>query len=124
MPPKMPLSDSERKLFVEWIDLGAQWSNRPSPEDVASDFRLRISDFRLPTSDLAVRPPQWALPNPQPLPGLAIRIPQPPSGLANPHSAFRNPQFTTDAEVGESAIRNPHSAIKEPVSARAAEKEK
>ncbi|NQT84441.1 hypothetical protein HQ563_15565 [bacterium] len=37
MPPNGPLSDSERKLFLEWIDLGAQWSNRPSPEDVAKD---------------------------------------------------------------------------------------
>jgi len=37
MPPDGPLSDSERKLFVEWIDLGAQFINRPAPEDVARD---------------------------------------------------------------------------------------
>jgi hypothetical protein len=34
MPPRAPLSDSEGNLFVEWIDLGAQWNNRPSPADV------------------------------------------------------------------------------------------
>ena len=27
MPPDKPLSDEERKIFVEWIDLGAQWDN-------------------------------------------------------------------------------------------------
>lgn len=25
MPPKMPLSDEERRMFVEWVDLGARW---------------------------------------------------------------------------------------------------
>jgi hypothetical protein len=28
MPPDKPLSNEERKKFVEWIDLGAQWDNR------------------------------------------------------------------------------------------------
>ncbi len=37
MPPKSPLSDTERKLFIKWIDLGAQWNNRPLPEDVAKE---------------------------------------------------------------------------------------
>ena len=27
MPPDKPLPDEERKTFVEWIDLGAQWDN-------------------------------------------------------------------------------------------------
>jgi len=27
MPPKQALSDAEKKLFVEWVDLGAQWDN-------------------------------------------------------------------------------------------------
>lgn len=36
MPPLAPLSDAERKTFIEWIDLGAQWDNRPSPEDIAA----------------------------------------------------------------------------------------
>jgi hypothetical protein len=35
MPPEVPLSDAERRLFIEWIDLGAQWNNRAAPEDVA-----------------------------------------------------------------------------------------
>jgi len=37
MPPEGPLSDSERRLFIEWIDLGAQWNNRVSLEDVARE---------------------------------------------------------------------------------------
>jgi hypothetical protein len=37
MPPEAPLNDSERTLFVEWIDLGAQWNNRPRREDVAKE---------------------------------------------------------------------------------------
>ncbi len=38
MPPKAPLSDAERKLFIEWVDLGAQWSNRAGgAEDVAKE---------------------------------------------------------------------------------------
>ena len=37
MPLTGQLTDSERRLFVEWIDLGAQWSNRPPPDDVARD---------------------------------------------------------------------------------------
>ncbi len=28
MPPNNPLPDAERKTFVEWIDIGAQWDNR------------------------------------------------------------------------------------------------
>lgn len=27
MPPNVPLSDTDRQAFVEWIDLGAQWDN-------------------------------------------------------------------------------------------------
>lgn len=27
MPPKMPLSDEERRAFVEWVDLGARWDD-------------------------------------------------------------------------------------------------
>jgi hypothetical protein len=38
MPPNAPLSKAERNLFIEWIDLGAQWSNRPSPDDLAKPF--------------------------------------------------------------------------------------
>jgi cytochrome c2 len=32
MPPKKPLSDAEKKLFVEWVDLGAQWDNIPGED--------------------------------------------------------------------------------------------
>ena len=32
MPPGKPLSDDERRLFAEWIDLGAQWDNIPGPD--------------------------------------------------------------------------------------------
>ncbi|MDP2896471.1 MAG: hypothetical protein Q8Q12_07910, partial [bacterium] len=35
MPPEAPLSDAERRLFIEWIDIGAQWNNRAAPEDAA-----------------------------------------------------------------------------------------
>jgi hypothetical protein len=34
-----PLSDAERKTFIEWIDLGALWDNRPTPEEVAEKAR-------------------------------------------------------------------------------------
>jgi hypothetical protein len=37
MPPGAPLNESERNLFIEWIDLGAQWNNRPRPEDIAKE---------------------------------------------------------------------------------------
>lgn len=29
MPPDVPLSEAERRIFVEWIDLGARWDNLP-----------------------------------------------------------------------------------------------
>ena len=32
MPPRYPLSDAEKMLFVEWIDLGAQWDNIPGED--------------------------------------------------------------------------------------------
>ena len=32
MPPKKPLPAAERKLFVEWVDLGAQWDNIPGED--------------------------------------------------------------------------------------------
>jgi hypothetical protein len=32
MPPRNPLSDEEKMLFVEWIDLGAQWDNIPGED--------------------------------------------------------------------------------------------
>ncbi len=32
MPPKGPLPEAERKLFVEWVDLGAQWDNIPGED--------------------------------------------------------------------------------------------
>ena len=31
MPDDHPLSDEERKTFVEWIDIGARWDNHPEP---------------------------------------------------------------------------------------------
>ncbi|MBC8373818.1 MAG: hypothetical protein H8E53_09520, partial [Planctomycetes bacterium] len=34
MPPKTPLTDAEKKLFVEWVDLGAQWDNIPGEDDL------------------------------------------------------------------------------------------
>lgn len=37
MPPEVPLSDAERRLFLEWIDIGAQWNNRTAPEDAAPE---------------------------------------------------------------------------------------
>ena len=40
MPPEVPLSDAERRLFIEWIDLGAQWNNRAAPEDAAPKLSL------------------------------------------------------------------------------------
>jgi cytochrome c553 len=32
MPPRGALSDVEKMLFVEWVDLGAQWDNIPSED--------------------------------------------------------------------------------------------
>jgi hypothetical protein len=32
MPPRDTLSDAEKMLFVEWIDLGAQWDNIPGED--------------------------------------------------------------------------------------------
>jgi len=36
MPPKEeePLTAAEKKLFVEWVDLGAQWDNMPGEDDL------------------------------------------------------------------------------------------
>ncbi len=34
MPPGKPLSDEEKRLFVEWVDLGAQWDNIPGEDDL------------------------------------------------------------------------------------------
>jgi len=34
MPPGKPLSDAEKKRFVEWIDLGAQWDNILAEDDL------------------------------------------------------------------------------------------
>jgi len=34
MPPGKPLTDAEKKLFVEWVDLGAQWDNIPAEDDL------------------------------------------------------------------------------------------
>lgn len=34
MPPGKPLTDAEKKLFVEWVDLGAQWDNIPGEDDL------------------------------------------------------------------------------------------
>jgi len=34
MPPAEPLSDAEKTLFVEWVDLGAQWDNIPAEDDL------------------------------------------------------------------------------------------
>jgi len=34
MPPGEPLSEAEKRLFVEWIDLGAQWDNIPREDDL------------------------------------------------------------------------------------------
>ena len=34
MPPPRPLTDAEKKLFVEWVDLGAQWDNLPGEDDL------------------------------------------------------------------------------------------
>jgi cytochrome c553 len=34
MPPGRPLSDAEKMLFVEWVDLGAQWDNIPGEDDL------------------------------------------------------------------------------------------
>ena len=34
MPPGKPLSEAEKKLFVEWIDIGAQWDNIPGEDDL------------------------------------------------------------------------------------------
>lgn len=33
MPPNEPLTDAEKKLFVEWVDLGAQWDNIPDKDE-------------------------------------------------------------------------------------------
>jgi hypothetical protein len=32
MPPRNPLTDAEKMLFVEWVDLGAQWDNIPGED--------------------------------------------------------------------------------------------
>jgi hypothetical protein len=32
MPPGQPLTDAEKKLFVEWVDIGAQWDNLPGED--------------------------------------------------------------------------------------------
>jgi len=32
MPPEKPLTEAEKKLFVEWIDIGAQWDNIPGED--------------------------------------------------------------------------------------------
>ena len=32
MPPGMPLTDAEKKLFVEWVDIGGQWDNIPGED--------------------------------------------------------------------------------------------
>jgi len=34
MPPGSPLSEMEKQLFVEWVDLGAQWDNIPGEDDL------------------------------------------------------------------------------------------
>jgi len=34
MPPGKPLTDAEKKLFVEWVDIGAQWDNIPGEDDL------------------------------------------------------------------------------------------
>jgi len=34
MPPGKPLTDAEKKLFVEWVDIGAQWDNIPGEDNL------------------------------------------------------------------------------------------
>ena len=34
MPPGKTLTDAEKTLFVEWVDLGAQWDNIPAEDDL------------------------------------------------------------------------------------------
>ena len=34
MPPGRSLSDAEKMLFVEWVDLGAQWDNIPGEDEL------------------------------------------------------------------------------------------
>ena len=34
MPPGKPLSDADKKRFVEWVDLGAQWDNIVAEDDL------------------------------------------------------------------------------------------
>jgi hypothetical protein len=34
MPPGKGLPAAERKLFVEWVDVGAQWDNLPGEDDL------------------------------------------------------------------------------------------
>ncbi|NOZ20929.1 MAG: hypothetical protein GXP25_07540 [Planctomycetes bacterium] len=34
MPPNKPLTEAEKRLFVEWVDIGAQWDNIPAEDDL------------------------------------------------------------------------------------------
>ncbi|MEW6359208.1 MAG: hypothetical protein AB1696_22935 [Planctomycetota bacterium] len=34
MPPDKSLTDAEKRLFVEWVDIGAQWDNIPAEDDL------------------------------------------------------------------------------------------
>ena len=53
MPPDRPLTDAEKTLFVEWVDLGAQWDNIPGEDDlpgydsVQSDRLAKEAEKRL-----------------------------------------------------------------------------
>ena len=58
MPPNKPLTPAEKKLFVEWIDLGAQWDNILGEDnlpgyDADQSRRMAQEAMRLVSNEIA-----------------------------------------------------------------------
>ncbi len=56
MPPGKPLSDAEKKLFVEWIDIGAQWDNLRGDDDLPGYDAAHSRKLAVEANKLVARP--------------------------------------------------------------------
>ncbi|MBT3200039.1 MAG: hypothetical protein HN350_08980 [Phycisphaerales bacterium] len=56
MPPKQALSDAEKKLFVEWVDLGAQWDNIPGEDKLPGYDQDQSRAMSIAAAKLVAKP--------------------------------------------------------------------